>query len=306
MAPPTESANQDDIHLIKSSAEEEEKKDDVMLFQAKDGIYYPTYLEQRAANIRYNEQKLKSIGLGGSFRKPAPIRSSPSISRKRLSLSHKNNEDDPTGSPAEPLRKSGRLRHQPVIYEPLSSNEIQLKKRKIARMSDTSKSAPSLKSGAMTNTTIASADRQMLQTFEGSAPTWLSDMELYLNNVETLSRANLRSVMRQVEKLVTGVGITYKHWEEHVYFHRDAPISLADDMDNLYYEALEFEIEHGRDLGNGTVVGHACVCVCVASGTFLLSVCVVLQFSLTLYKQILRGLFCFLRMVAPSPNQKVD
>ncbi len=256
-------ANEDDTHRIKGSAEEKEekkKKDDVMSFQAKDGIYYPTYLEQRAANIRFNEQKLKSIGLGGSFRKPAPMRSSPSISRKRLSLSNHNNNGDDT-SHAEPLRKSGRLRHQPVMYEPLPPNEIQLKKRKILRTSCTNKSAATTNGGAMTNTTIASADRQMLRTYEGSTLTWLNDMELYLKDVEALSQPNLRSVMRQVEKLVTGDGITYKHWEEHVSFHRDAPISLSDDMDNLYYEALKFEIEHGRDLGNGTFVGRVCVCV---------------------------------------------
>lgn len=242
---------------------EEEKKEsteDMTLFLAKDGVYYNSYMEQRAANIRYNENKLKSVGLGGSFRLEKKSSSrSPSVPKKR-SLLIRDDDDD------TPRRKSGRLRQKqqlqpstlysqtnpsPELFEelPIDDDTRNIRKKKPRRKSIST-------STTMTTNTLATNDRQILQTYEVTTPLWVQDMELYLKVVEHLSRPNYRSVMRQVEKLVTGMGITYTHWEEDVYFHRQAPISLSDDMDNLYNEALEFEIEHGRDLGNGMYIFH--------------------------------------------------
>ena len=252
------------------SIEEEKKEspDEMMLFLAKDGLYYNSYMEQRAANIRYNENKLRSVGLGSSFRlenKKLLLSTSP---RKRsLSKRISSEKDDDT-----PRRKSGRIRQKqqiqslsspsvPTNSSPLLLDELPIddtiytrknaRKQKITRISSATGSH-STSTTTMTTNTLATNDRHILQMYEVSTPSWVQDMELYLKNVEHLSHPNYRSVMRQVDKLVTGTGITYTHWEEDVYFHRQAPISLSDDFDNLYNEALEFEIEHGRDLGNGT------------------------------------------------------
>jgi len=84
-------------------------------------------------------------------------------------------------------------------------------------------------------------------------------MESYLRHEEELSSQNLRSVMRQVEKLVSGVGITYHHWrDETVVFgkNRKGGITLAEDFEALHVQAIDFENEHGRDLGNGWLLRH--------------------------------------------------
>ena len=243
------------------STNEEEKKEstgDMTLYLAKDGVYYNSYMEQRAANIRCNENKLRSVGLGGTFRLEKKSSSrSPSVPKKRSLL---NRDDDDT-----PRRKSGRLRQKQQLQPSTSSSSqtnpspalleelpIDDDNRNIRKKKPKGKSIST--STTMTTNTLATNDRQILQTYEVTTPLWVQDMELYLKDVEHLSHPNYRSVMRQVEKLVTGIGITYTHWEEDVYFHRKAPISLSDDMDNLYNEALEFEIEHGRDLGNGMCI----------------------------------------------------
>ena len=79
-------------------------------------------------------------------------------------------------------------------------------------------------------------------------------MEDYLIAHEHLSPQNLRSVMRQVEKLVSGKGISYSQWEDHVLFASGRPIQLSDDMQEWYEQAVQFEDEHGRDKGNGKEV----------------------------------------------------
>ena len=81
---------------------------------------------------------------------------------------------------------------------------------------------------------------------------WLDQMEAYLIDEEHLSRQNYRSVMRQVEKLVQGTGVTYSHWDESTYFCEGSRVTLCDDFDALYKEACDFEDEHGKDRGNGT------------------------------------------------------
>ena len=81
-------------------------------------------------------------------------------------------------------------------------------------------------------------------------------MEVYLRKEEELSAQNLRSVMRQVEKLVSGVGITYHHWNESVVFAANTKIKLQDDFDALHGQAQDFEDEHGQDLGNGWLLRH--------------------------------------------------
>ena len=269
-------------------------------FLAKDGIYYSSYMEQRAANIRHNEEKLKSVGLGGSYHRLASSNKKKSPARKRSWIIATTATDDDENDDNDTIalrRKSGRIRQQrvsppqssvsPTVTSRNSTSSTnttnpkllpeldddhqnhctkKLRNRKFRRIPSVtghSNSSTSTTSTTMTSTTtLTIKDHQILRQFEISKPLWMEDMELYLKQVEQLSYPNYRNVMRQVGRFMSGTtGITYKHWDDNVAFRAQSPISLSDDMDDLYDEALEFELEHGRDLGNGTLM---CVCaVCV-------------------------------------------
>jgi len=41
-----------------------------------------------------------------------------------------------------------------------------------------------------------------------------------------------------------------------VYFKKNKPVKLSSDFDKMYDEAVDFEDEHGRDLGNGWLLRH--------------------------------------------------
>ena len=63
-------------------------------------------------------------------------------------------------------------------------------------------------------------------------------------------------MIRQVTKLVTGVGVDYHHWPAGVVFRKGEPVTLQDDLAQIKEDAKEFEAEHGRDLGNGWLLNH--------------------------------------------------
>ena len=63
-------------------------------------------------------------------------------------------------------------------------------------------------------------------------------------------------MIRQVTKLVTGVGVDYHHWPAGVVFRKGEPVTLQDDLAEIKEEAKDFEAEHGRDLGNGWLLNH--------------------------------------------------
>ncbi|CAB9528604.1 hypothetical protein (Partial), partial [Seminavis robusta] len=82
-------------------------------------------------------------------------------------------------------------------------------------------------------------------------PNWVNQFQDFLVQVDHISETNCRRAMRQVEKMATGVGITYRHWEKGIWFYRGTQIDPSFDFDKLYDEAVELEREHGKDLGNG-------------------------------------------------------
>jgi len=63
-------------------------------------------------------------------------------------------------------------------------------------------------------------------------------------------------VIRQVTKLVTGVGVEYHHWPAGVVFRKGEPVTLQDDLAQIKEDAKDFEAQHGRDLGNGWLLNH--------------------------------------------------
>jgi hypothetical protein len=99
-----------------------------------------------------------------------------------------------------------------------------------------------------------------------SSPDWLPGMQHFLLHVphgtrqplKIVSEANTRMVLRQVKRLASGVGITYKHWPAHVAFGRGRPITDIRTTDFVAWgnEAKAFEERNGRDLGNGWLLKH--------------------------------------------------
>ena len=71
-----------------------------------------------------------------------------------------------------------------------------------------------------------------------------------------ISPDNRKTVIRQITKLVTGVGVDYHRWPAGVVFRKGEPVTLQDDLVQIKEDAKEFEAEHGRDLGNGWLLNH--------------------------------------------------
>ena len=71
-----------------------------------------------------------------------------------------------------------------------------------------------------------------------------------------ISPDNRKTVIRQVTKLVTGVGVEYHHWPAGVVFRKGEPVTLQDDLAEIKEDAKDFEAQHGRDLGNGWLLNH--------------------------------------------------
>ena len=63
-------------------------------------------------------------------------------------------------------------------------------------------------------------------------------------------------MIRQITKLVTGVGVDYHHWPAGVVFRKGEPVTLQDDIEQIKEDAKDFEAQHGRDLGNGWLLNH--------------------------------------------------
>jgi hypothetical protein len=210
--------------------------DEIYVHLARDGLYYATYQEMRNANVKSNEKRLRELGLDkmkiGKARPPTTPKRKPPTA---------NGMTTPSSSFESPMRRSNRVRRitpeRPALEEDPFS-EPPRKKVKTIRRSGTSPVAAKA---------VSDKERKLLVNL----PDWLNNMEEYLSTEENLSRQNLTSVMRQVVKLSTGVGITYSHWGERVAFAKGRPIDMSEDFDSLYVEAVEFEEEHGRDLGNG-------------------------------------------------------
>ena len=73
---------------------------------------------------------------------------------------------------------------------------------------------------------------------------------------KAISPDNRKTVIRQVTKLVTGVGVDYHHWPAGVVFRKGEPVTLQDDIEQIKEDAKDFEAQHGRDLGNGWLLNH--------------------------------------------------
>lgn len=217
-------------------------------YLAKDGLYYTTYENMAKANKALVEKRIQSLGLDQLWSRAKTVTPSP---RKTTARSRP--------ATTEPARRSKRIRKEPAPFvQELFADAIvrprgfhqkeEKKKKKQHRRPVTSDDI---------NLLISAADRAKLtQMYPDNDDSWLDDMEHYLAHDEQVSEQNYRSVMRQVEKLCTGVGITYHHWPKGVYFAKGDAVNLGWNMQELYVKACEYETKYGRDLGNGWLVRH--------------------------------------------------
>ena len=203
----------------------------MMRFKSKDGLFYASYQEMVAANVVFNEKVLQKAGLDqASFeklKKPKHTKRRPSTRRVVTPL-------------AEPRRSSRKRNVQPE-NQGLPEQDFRIspvsRPKKQRRPKEVFPALPESK-----RRTLARCQK------------WLDDMETYLIEEENLSRPNYTAVMRQVEKLVRGEGITYSRWDDSVKFRQGEKVRLSDDFLALFDQAVAFEDEHGRDLGNGKLV----------------------------------------------------
>ncbi|KAI2510039.1 hypothetical protein MHU86_4333 [Fragilaria crotonensis] len=108
----------------------------------------------------------------------------------------------PSSSFESPMRRSNRVRGVTPELSALEEDPFSEPPRKKAKTSRSSRTSP------VAAKAVSDKERKLLENL----PDWLNSMEEYLSMEENLSRQNLTSVMRQVVKLSTGVGITYSHW----------------------------------------------------------------------------------------------
>lgn len=207
-------------------------------FLSKDGLWYRDYQSAVEANKRHNQNHLRKLGLDKSFMDSVKPKKSP-----------KKKRPAPSPLPVD-LRRSKRMRSvTPDFFDGLPHSFVDSKpkpKRIVPRPA---------------RTTVSEEDRALLKDL----PNWLDEMENFLltvphgNAYKVVSRDNCRSVMRQVKRMVSGIGITYHHWNGKVAFKKGIKIHLGMDFNHLYQEAVSFENEHGRDLGNGWLMRHPIV-----------------------------------------------
>ena len=193
-------------------------------FASKDGFHYPTYQAMRDANVAHNRGHLKKLGLEKASRN---MRKSIRPKKKKRYVKHARMKVSET---TEAPRRSNRVRKVEPPVKSVEDPEVLASLR-------SPKPKPRKKRADANR--LTPEEREKLQNL----PDWTAEMEYYLMSEENLSQPNYRSVMRQVERLVSGVGITYSRWNEGVFFHKGKSVDLSWDFDALYQDAVDFEGE---------------------------------------------------------------
>jgi hypothetical protein len=96
-------------------------------------------------------------------------------------------------------------------------------------------------------------------------PCWIDEMHSFLifiphgtkNTKKSISVPNARTDIRQVRRLTSGDGITYKHWPTGTIFAPNERIHLSTtNFDQLFDRAKAWEERYGKDKGNGWLLKH--------------------------------------------------
>eukprot|EP00854_Cymbomonas_tetramitiformis_P024269 gene24269-29477_t len=209
------------------------------------------YELQRLENIRKNNAVMEKLGLFGARDSLVANLQVPTPKPKQIQLnfSRKRKQADP-----ESLRRSSRKAGKPVAYTPDALDEVVANAERPKRR----RCEGSLANAQRITQGLSDQQRASLD----GAQSWLDDMEEFLlhtphgRGYKTISEDNCRTVMRQVRVLVSGTGITYRHWPDNVIFGENQPVTLSSDFVQLYGEAAQFENKYGEDRGHGWLLRH--------------------------------------------------
>ena len=192
------------------------------------------YELQRNERIAANQAFLAELGLGGTGQKlPKRQKRAPAKPKRKVEEHEKSKSVRLAGGPA-PIE---RLADDPRSY----ADFVESRERR--------KRAPRVEASPLTD-----EQREGLGDFGMEAfYDWLGTTTKYHKEI---SPDNRKTVIRQVTKLVTGVGVDYHHWPAGVVFRKGEPVTLQDNLAEIKDDAKEFEAEHGRDLGNGWLLNH--------------------------------------------------
>ena len=192
------------------------------------------YELQRNERIAANQAFLETLGLGGTGQKLPKKPSAPrKRKRKEVAEHEKRRSVRLQGGPA-PIE---RLQDDPRSY---ADYEESRQRRKRARRVEPSP------------LTDEQLDRLGEFCME-ECYDFLGTTTLYHKEI---SPDNRKTVIRQITKLVTGVGVDYHRWPAGVVFRKGEPVTLQDDIEQIKEDAKDFEAQHGRDLGNGWLLNH--------------------------------------------------
>mmetsp|Transcript_11887 Transcript_11887/g.18236 ORF Transcript_11887/g.18236 Transcript_11887/m.18236 type:complete len:246 (+) Transcript_11887:183-920(+) len=211
------------------------------------------YMEQRSRRIARNEQRLKDLGLMNMKGKKKPKRA---VVRRKIQFESTNVVT------RRSMRGKAKASLEMLSYQH-DSDAVSIKQEE-KEILQTPPPAPKFterrryRVHTTTVKALTEAQQKILQKLVGD--NFLELFEHYLVHNDKISDQNLRSVMRQVSKLVNGEGVRYESprygWPEGNYFRKGFKVSPTDDFVELMLEAEECENEWGRDRGNGWLLSH--------------------------------------------------
>ena len=192
------------------------------------------YELQRNKKIAANQAFLETLGLGGTGQKLPKKPSAPRKRKREVVEEHeKRRSVRLQGGPA-PIE---RLQDDPRSYE--DYEEIRQRRKRARRQEP-----------------WEPTDEQRERLGEFFVEEFYDFLGTTTPYHREISPDNRKTVIRQVTKLVTGVGVDYHHWPAGVVFRKGEPVTLQDDLAEIKEDAKDFEAQHGRDLGNGWLLNH--------------------------------------------------
>jgi hypothetical protein len=98
---------------------------------------------------------------------------------------------------------------------------------------------------------ITEEERKALEKYE-----IVNGMNEWLERFVKVSKNNQRNVIRKVEMLCAGDGLSVSTWLDGISFMNGSKVNLSMDFDDMLNEAKEWEAKYGRDPGNGWALKH--------------------------------------------------
>jgi len=233
-----------------------------------------SYEKARLAQIRENKLIMANIGITSAKkairqaeadakkakRANAALKRAAALKRRREEAEDDDSDDDSdsdnedktsSSSSTFNLRRSSRKRGAPPSHGVLTTKQIAEAHRKRPPR----KKRKRIKSQQLSD--LTTSQNAVLD----QAHDWLIAMAIFLSTHshgsagKTINATNLKRVLKQLRFLASGSGITYGRWDDNIIFH-PFPIDLNTDTLTLLEDAREYELEYGKDAGNGWLLKH--------------------------------------------------